>query len=391
MKHPARRAPTIVLLLAASALSASAVAAPRESTSALIGEQLDKLVKLQLDNTPLPQVLTTIEKQTGVPVGVSDDVYATLPWGTHTPITATVEGLSLRDALAAISGKLGLRFEVRDEGVELSPVPSLRRLGRRATLQELRTLDLLAGHRLAAKPDGWTLATLAASIDASLVAIDQELASQKQQPARLVLELRSTQGVDPTKATVLVARNASLSDALDAIAQQTPLTWYPWGDGIVVLPKHDVTAARLDRTLSLRYDGVDVAQVLADLAKQTGVTFSIEPGAIQRVPPEFRIVRMSVESATVRQALESLQGYTGLGYVVTDDGVYVWNQNRSPAAAGPGRVVATVQVAPNTSALVYEEDLSPEARKALNDARENAAKNLEAQLMRQSTTTQASN
>ena len=343
MTRTARRA--ILLISLATAVSVAprlrAATAVAESTSALIGEQLDKLVKLQLDNTPLPQVLSTIEQRTGVPVRAIDDVYATLPYGTHTPITATVEGITLRDALAAICGKLGLRFDVRDESVELSPEPALHRVGRRATLQELRTLDLLHAHPLAARPAGWTLATLTQAIDATFVAIDQELVAHQQPAARLVLEVRSTQGVDPAKQPILVPRDASLADALDAIASQTKLTWYPWGDSVVLLPKHDVIAARLDRAISLRYDGVDIAQVLLDLARQTGVEFSIEPGAIQRVPPEFRIVRLSVDNASVRQALETLQGYTGLGYVVTDDGVYVWNQNSNPATANRGRVMAT--------------------------------------------------
>ena len=382
------RPPLVALLLALSCASRATAADP---SSALINAQLDKLVKLDLSNTPLPQVLKKIESETGVPVRATDDVYATLPWGEQTPITASVEGLTLRDALAAISGKLGLTFDLRDEAVELSPVASLRRLGRRATLQELRTLDLLATQKLATSANGWTIATLTAAIDAGLLAIDQQLAAQKQPAAHLVLEVRSTQATDAAKSPVLVPRDATLAGALDALAQQSKLTWYPWGDGVVVLPKRDVIAAKLERPVSLRYDGTDIAQVFIDLGKQSGVDLSIEPGAIQRVPPEFRIIRMSVESASVRQALESLQGFTGLGYVVTDDGVYIWNQNSNPASATRGRVIATVQIAPYTSALVYEDQLSPEARKALNDMRDQYVGQLEAMLTGKQPTTQSSN
>ena len=290
-----------------------------------------------------------------------------------------------------MSGKLGLRFDLRDEFVELSPVPSLKRMGRRATLQELRTIDLLASAKLPTRGDGWTIATLAQAVDAGLLAIDQSLVAKQQPPAHLVLEFRPAEGVDAAKTPVLVQRDATLADALDAIASQSKLTWYPWGDGVVVLPKRDVVAARLDRPVSLRYDGTDIAQVLMDLARQSGVEFAIEPGAIQRVTPEFRIVRMSVESASVRQALESLQGFTGLGYVVTDDGVYLWNQSSNPASATRGRVIATVQIAPLTNALVYEDQLSAEAKKALNDARDAYVARLETQLTGKPATTQASN
>lgn len=376
MTRTARSTVAVALIAAALALPARA----DQTSSALISAQLDKPVKLELKNTPLPQVLQKIETETGVPVRVSEDVYATLPWGEQTPINAAVEGVPLRDALTAISAKLGLRFDLRDEFVELTPVPSLRRMGRRATLQELRTLDLLNGAKLSARADGWTIATLTAAIDAGLQAIDQRLAAQKQPPAHLVLEVRSTQAVDLAKSPVLVPRDATLAGALDAIAQQSKLTWYPWGDGVVVLPKRDVIAARLERPVSMRYDGVDIAQVYLDLARQSGVSISVEPGAIQRVTPEFRIIRMSVESASVRQALDSLQGYTGLGYVVTDDGVYIWNQSSNPASGSRGRATATIEVAPGTHALVYEDLLSPEARRALTERRDKAIAELEERL-----------
>lgn len=381
--------PTLAALFVAACIASQAIAA--DQSSALISAQLDKLVKLDLSNTPLPQVLKKIEIETGVPVRVSDDVYATLPWGEQTPITASVAGITLRDALTAISVKLGLRFDLRDEAVELSPVASLRRMGRRATLQELRTLDLLNGTKLVAHPDGWTIGTLTQAIDAGLLAIDQQLIASKQPPAHLVLEVRSTQAVDAAKSPVLVPRDATLADALDALAQQSKLTWYPWGDGVVVLPKRDVIAAKLDRAVSLRYDGTDIVQVFIDLGKQSGVDLSIEPGAIQRVTPEFRIIRMSVESASVRQALESLQAYTGLGYVVTDEGIYIWNQSSNPASVTRGRVVATIAVTPEINALITEDQLSPEARRALNERRDRAIAAIEAALTGKQPTTQPNN
>lgn len=372
--------------LIAMALLLGATASPalfaQGRTSALIGAQLDKQIKLELANTPLPRVLTAIEEQTGVPVRVSDDVYGTLPWGEQTPITATIQGMTLRDALSAISSKLGLQFDLRDEYVELSPVPSLRRIARRSTLQELRTLDVLGTRRLPVSAQGWTLETLMRALDDALAALDREAAVAKQTPPGLVVEFRPTPDLDPNQQAILVSRDATLTDALDAIAQQTKLTWYPWGDSVVVLPKRDVIAGRLERPVSLRYDGVDVAQVLVDLARQTGVELAIEPGAIQRVTPEFRIIRMSVESASARQALESLQGYTGLGYAITDTGVYVWNQNSNPASASRGRVIATITTPSGANVLIYEDMLSPEARDALRAEQQHAAAKLDETLSR---------
>lgn len=354
-----------------------ALAQVRTSSSALISEQLDQLIKLDLNKTPLPQVLKTIEAQTDVPIRVTDDVYDILPWGKQTPITASLENLKLREALDAIGNKLGLQFELREEYVECAPQPPLRRLGRRATLEELRTLDVVKSRTLTRSAASMTLADLAKSIDDTLLELERSRTAASS-PMKIMLELRTAANVDLNKTSVVLPRGATIAQALDVFDQQSPMTWYPWGDSIVVLPKQDVIQHLLDRVVTLRYDGIDINTVLLDLSKRTNVPFQIEPGAIQRVPPEFRIIKLSAD-ATIRQSLESLQGYTGLGYVVTDEGVYIWNQNSSPSANRRGRVVATVQVG-DLSVLVYEDQLSPEALEELKARQAEKVAQLEATL-----------
>ena len=380
----ATRSCALVALLLASA----AVARP-PSSAALINAALDKPIDFKLDNTPLPKVLESIEDKTGVPVRIGDDAYNVLPYGTETPISATVSSLSLRDALTAIAGKLGLRVELREEFVELVPHPALKRLGRRVTLQELRTLDALSSRAFdQSQSDHPDVLSLTKAIDASLVALDKELTLKKQTPAKIVVEVRSADGVDSKNPTpVMLSRGATLLDALEAMAAQTKLTWYPWGDSVVVLPKKDVIRGLLERPISVRYDGVDVAQVLVDLAKKSGIDFSLEPGAIQRVPTEFRIVKLSAD-ASLRQVLEGFQGYTGLGYAVTDDGVYLWNQNSSPTNSGRGRVVASVEIEPGVTAFIREDDLSQAARDKLEGERKAAANSLDQYLSGAKATTQ---
>ena len=62
----------------------------------------------------------------------------------------------------------------------------------------------------------------------------------------------------------------------------------------------------MNKTISTRYNGVDVAQVLMELSRYAGVPFNVEPGALQRIPPEFRTVRLILENATIQQILENL-------------------------------------------------------------------------------------
>src|SRR5215217_4855941 len=133
----------LIAALVAVTLLASPLLAQNTNTSALINEQLDKLVKLKID-APLPQAMQQIATDTGVPVRATQNVWDLLPWGEQTKITAKIENQTLRGALQAITRKLGLTFELADEAVELRPLPALRRLGRRATVEELEVLDFLS-------------------------------------------------------------------------------------------------------------------------------------------------------------------------------------------------------------------------------------------------------
>ena len=102
-------------------------------------------------------------------------------------------------------------------------------------------------------------------------------------------------------------------DALQAVAAQTSVTWYPWGQTVVVLPKEQQVRQQLGHTINARYADVDVAQVLLELSRRAGVPFDVEPGAYQRVPAAYRKVSLLLDDATVQSALESIGGYHRAG------------------------------------------------------------------------------
>ena len=60
--------------------------------------------------------------------------------------------------------------------------------------------------------------------------------------------------------------------------------------------------------------------------------FAIEPGALQKVPPEFRRLSVIWDNVSIAQALESIKGVTGLNYEVTDKGITITH----PGVAQPG-------------------------------------------------------
>ena len=61
--------------------------------------KLDKPVRLNLRNTPLPAVFEALKRQTDVPFEINYDTYRALPYGEDTRLDVTLPGQSLRDTL----------------------------------------------------------------------------------------------------------------------------------------------------------------------------------------------------------------------------------------------------------------------------------------------------
>src|SRR4051812_9465484 len=356
-----------VFICGSISLSLLPTGARAEQTSALINQQLDQPFELTLKDSPLPEALKKIGNATGVRIDPTESVYSLLPWGEQTTINAKIANQSLRDALTAIARKLGLMFVLKDDYVELRPVPALARLGRRATMQELGVLDILSATPLSPGSEHM-------KIPALLEAVDQKLVESKSPFA-----IENRLGDRFNDRTLTVGRNATLSHALEAISQQTEGTWYPWEKSIVIVPKEEQIRNQLNKTISVRWDSVDIEQVLQELSTRSGVPFSFEAGAIQRVPVEFRKVRLFLQEVPIKQALETLNSVTGLGYSVTEDGVYIWNAAAtSPAARDP--IVAMIQLKDGSMLLLPQSKVPADVKEYLNQRISNEIDKLRQQM-----------
>ncbi len=318
-----------------------------QSSSALINAELDKLVKLDISNQPLPQAIKTIEDAKGVRIDVLPAVWDLLPWGEQTTINAKIENKTLREALAAITRKLGLTFELKDEAVQIEPLAALARLGRRATVDELQVLDLLSRTAYEGKPQ--------LSVRDLLATVDAKLESDK---SSFAVENRAG-GADATNLSI--PRNATMLEALEAIPLNTDATWYPWGKSLVIVQKVDQVRNLLTKTVTIRFNGVNVSQVLAELQSRAGVKFSIEPGAVARIPQEQQNVRLVLENASIEQALENLAGFTGLAWTANDKGVYIWNPaNAANTTREP--TVGLLMLDNGMQVVVRESQVPPDVR-----------------------------
>ena len=359
--------PLVVSILVAVASTHSVA---QENGSALINEALDKPIELDVDTT-LPQALKAIEDKRGVKITASPAVYDMLPWGDQTKLTAKVSNQSLRQALTAITAKLGLRFTVGDDAVELKSIPSLARLGRRVTIDELGLIDDLATHTAKAAGGTASVQTFATDLDADLQAAK----------TTSVVDNRVTD--DAAKQTVRLPRGVNYLAALDELHRQTRATWYPVGKNVVILPKEEMVRTLLARPVSVRFSGVDVSQVLTELSRRSTVDFQIEPGAVQRIPPENRTIRMELQNVSTSQALESIAGFTGLGYVQREDGVYLWNPAATPVTRRPDRVIGIVKLENGVEVLLPENEVPADVKDYLNAKKESAFKSLRDQMKKE--------
>src|SRR5437868_13042798 len=226
-----------------------------QDSSALINQALDQQVPRQFKlDTTLPEAMKKISRDTGVKIVEDPVIWDLLPWGRDTAVKATFDNVTLREALEAITRKLGLTMTLREQAVEIGPMPALKRLGQRSGRDELRALDLLASRPMALDTDHPTIKHL-------LEAIDLKLAAEKD--VQIAIENRIGDVVSQEK-TIFVPRNATLMDALESLPKETRATWYPWGKTIVVVSKDEPTRRMLSKPLTIRPGerGRDITQVL---------------------------------------------------------------------------------------------------------------------------------
>ncbi len=362
-----RRLPValIPLLIACASLAQS-------SSSALIAEELDKQVKLDFpQNTPLPQVMQAITKDTGVALVADPSVYELLPWGEQTGLTVQIANQTLRQALEVMTRTLGLTFVLKQETVEIRPMPALKRLGRRATPDELAVLNLLASTPADIKGDRASVKDLLAAVDAKLEAAKSPFAIENR-------------AFDDTSATtpVPVAKNATLIDALESLVESSGATWHPWGKTLVIIPKEEHVRGQLaNKEISVRYNDIDIAKVLTELSARSGVPFTIEPGAVQNIPPEARKVGLILDNTSVQQALEYIGGFTGLSYVVNEKGVYLFNKSAGAAGARRDPVVAIVRLENGVEVLIPDSEVPADLREYLKHKRSRAVNDLREQMI----------
>ena len=348
---------SLALLVILSTFVSLSHAQNAQDTSALINKALDEQTKLDFSKPkPLPEKMQEITTATGVQLEAHPAVWELLPWGRDTIVGIRIENMTLREALNVITRRLGLMPVLRDEFVEIVPMPGLRRLGQRASIQEINALNLLASTPL-------NLNTTQPTVRQLLDAIDAKLEAEK--TVQVAIESRIGDAI-PADRVVSVPKNATLMEALESIAKETKATWFPWGKSIVVLTKEDRTRQLLGKTITIPVGqrGMDVLQALLEISRTTGVPFEFQPGVIQSVPLDARTIRGFLDNAPAQQILEAIAASTGLTYTIQNDKVYI--STPSQGAAGPrDPIIAMLQLDNGMQVMIPTSQVPPDLREYL--------------------------
>jgi hypothetical protein len=274
------------------------------STSAVeINRALDARRDVAERDVALDAFVESLRTETGLPLVLDERLASLMPYGEQTPIRVIARNTPLRTTLDRVASTLGLRVVVGEESVTLVPSAALVRTGRRVTVEELRLLQTLATTAYPRTSAAHDASKVIDSVDASLASIAATGDTD------FVVERRLA-GVEPGS-PVALSTDATLLSALDALDRDTPITWYLFGDTVVVLPKRQFIEESLNRPIAVRYGAVAVDEVIADIGERLGVVFEYDPGVLQRVPEEFRLIRFSAD-ASAREILNRLSAVTGL-------------------------------------------------------------------------------
>lgn len=345
-------------------------------SSALINKALDEQVKLDIDRN-LPAAMDQITEQTGVRIKADPIIWDLLPWGRDTKIQARIENVTLRQAMEVMTRKLGLTFALRDEYVEILPMPALRRFAQRASRSELLTLDLLASRQL-------NLNTTRPSIRQLLEAVDLQLAAEKD--VQIAVETRVGDAVNLDR-TVYIPRNATMIEALESLPKESSVTWYPWGNNVLIVTKADRTRRLLSKQLTFHAgdQGFDLMQLLLDLSQRTGVPFEFQPGAIASVPAEARTLRGAdgrapvLDNVPAQQILEAITAATALVYSI-QDGTVLISAPAAPAAQRD-RMIGIIQLDNGMQVLVPSSEVPPDMREYLRQQTRKQLDNIRARMV----------
>lgn len=289
-------------------------------TQALIEQALDEPTKITLENVKLGSAIQIVTDQTGVRVFMSPQVMSLVPQGADMLIEKVdIARVPLREGLTRLFAPLGMNWVTRGDGVEVVPKDAIACLGRAPTWNELQVLAELSAVQLGLD-------------EAALMRLQPKVQFQVPELSATWLNLSiAVRGVGAGPG----------DEVLTAACNKLGWAWCLSGDRILVTSAQDLLRRRLTQPLSLRMNNRPLFDVLSAISASSGVPVRVEPGVITTLSLEIqRNFSLNVQQQSVEQALDNIAAFTGLGYVVTVEGVMFYR----PDAGGDRRAFEPLAV-----------------------------------------------
>ena len=270
----------------------------------LIEQALNEPVPITLEDTTLGEAIQQLAEQTGIDIVMRPEVMNLAPHGAETPVQkVNIPHKSVREGLTAIFSRLGMTFIVRGDHVEIVPTEALYGLGRTPTWVELDTLAALAATHLGT--DMQALAKLESGVQFQVDRPDSW---------RLLSEAMRRVGAGPGDEVLTIA------------CGELGWAWTLSGEQITITSMGDEIRRRLQQPISLRTQERPLFEVMQVLADHINVDIHADPGALASLPEHLQHgFSLTVYDKPGEEVLDTIAGYTGLGYLIEPDGVLFYN------------------------------------------------------------------
>lgn len=292
-------------------------------TQMLIEQALNEPTKITLENVKLVDAINIVTEQTGVRVVMPARVMALVPQGAGTLIERVdIAHVPLREGLTRLFAPLGMDWVIRGDGVEVVPKDAIAWLGRPPTWNELDLLN---------------------SLSATQLGLD-EAAMTRLQP-RFQFQVPQVGGTWLALSAAIRGVGAGPGDeVLTAACDKLGWAWSLAGDRILITSPQELLRRRLAQPISLRMNNRPLLDVFNALTSASGVPVRVEPGVLDKLPLDVqRNFTLNAQQMSIEQALDNIAGFTGLGYVVTAEGVMFYRPDQAggrPIADAPPPVIS---------------------------------------------------
>jgi hypothetical protein len=348
---------TFIAAAIAIAMLAPSLRAQDKSEEISLQRKLDAPIEsLDLNDIELPKALQELAAKGKISLQVDPACYDLLPYGETTKVNkATFRQTKLRDAIDSILNPLALDQTVSGDKMLITPSAPLRRIGRRATWDEILILKAARQESL----PGLSGNNLAQNIRTVL------------SKDSLQLHIAAPSGAAHDAAIEQVRRQlpCEVWKALDIYSRATNQIWFVDDNAIEVMPQKQWMERQLDRRIEIKKLNRPLVECVSELSHLSGIHFKPEPGLYALFPA----VTLNSTGGTIREILDTLRGVIGLDYEVQDDVITLKKASTETAPAAPARGAdpilgqITIKLDNGSDAIIFlrASDLGPQLSEML--------------------------